>query len=58
MMIMDYWKLNKVVLPIHVAVPNIDTILDTLATVLGVYHAVLDLAMFSSQYTSDRKSVV
>lgn len=29
---------------IHAAVPNSATILDTLATILGVYHAVLDLA--------------
>ena len=35
--------------PIHVAVPNIATILDVLATVLGMYHALLDLenAFFS-----------
>ena len=31
--------------PIHAAVPNMATILDTLATVLGVYHAALDLAV-------------
>ena len=30
--------------PMHVAVPNIATALDTLAMVLGVCHAVLDLA--------------
>ena len=30
--------------PIHVAVPNVATILDALALVLGVYPTVLDLA--------------
>ena len=34
---MDDWRLNKIV-------PNIAIILNTLATVLGRYHAVLDLA--------------
>lgn len=37
-------KLNKVVTSIHVTVPNIVTILDTLALLLEVYQAVLDLA--------------
>lgn len=35
---------------IQVAVPNVATILDTLATVLGVYHAVLHKHIF--QYIS------
>lgn len=51
LMTMDYWELNKVVLPIHVAVPKIDTIMDNLARVLGVYHKVLGLAIFSFQCT-------
>lgn len=41
-MTMDYWELNKGV-PIHVAVPRITIILDTMAIALGS-HAVLDLA--------------
>ena len=41
---MDYWELSKVVSPIHATVPQIATILDTLATVLGVFHAMQDLA--------------
>lgn len=45
-MTMDYRRLNRVVLPIHVAVPNKATILDTLAMVLGMYHVVLGLALF------------
>ena len=43
-MIVDYQKLTNVIPPIHVAVPNTATILDTLATVLGMYRAVPDLA--------------
>ena len=43
-MTVDYQELNKVVPSIHVAVPDIVTILDTLAMVLGMYHAVLNLA--------------
>lgn len=43
LMTMDYWELNKVVLPIHGALPNIATVLDTLAPVLRVHHIVLDL---------------
>lgn len=43
-MMMDFWKLNKVAPSIYVAVPNIATILDILATVLGRYRGVLDLA--------------
>lgn len=41
---------------IHVAAPSIATILDNLATVLGEYHAVLDLTdafFFSFQYSPD-----
>lgn len=41
-MTMDYWELNKIVsLSI---VPDIATILYTLAMVLGIYRAVLDSA--------------
>lgn len=47
-MTMDYRQLNKVVLPIHVPVPNTATILGTLAMVLGMYHAVLGLEHFFS----------
>lgn len=32
--------------PIHVAVPNIATILDTLAMILWMYHAVVGLVHF------------
>lgn len=44
MMTLDYGELNKVAPSIHAEVPNIVTILDTLITVLEVYHALLDLA--------------
>ena len=37
-------RIEQVGAPVHAAVPNIATILDTLATVLGVCHAALDLA--------------
>ena len=50
-MTVDYRELNKVMPPIHAAVPNIAAILDVLATVLGVYHAMLDLANAFFQYT-------
>ena len=36
--------------PVHVAVPNVATILDALALVLGVYPTVLDLANAFFQY--------
>lgn len=42
-MTVDCRELNNIITPIHVAQPNITTILGTLATVLGVSHAVLDL---------------
>ena len=41
---MDCRELNKIVTPIHVAMPNIASILDASARVLGVSHAVLELA--------------
>lgn len=41
---MAYQEMNKIMSPIHVAVSNIAIALDTLAMVLGVDHAVLDLA--------------
>ena len=44
--------------PFHAAVPKIDTILDTLATVLGVDHAVLDLANAFLQNTLAAESQV
>lgn len=43
-MTVDYRKLNKTVPPFHAAVPNVTTILDTLAAVLEMYHVVLHLA--------------
>lgn len=43
-MSMDSRETNKIMPPIHVAVPNIASTLGTLAMVLGVHHAVLDLA--------------
>ena len=54
-MTMGYWTLNKVAFPIHVAVPNIAAILDTLATVLGMYRALLDLA--NAFFTSHKINV-
>lgn len=49
-MAVDYRELNEVVLPTHVAVPDIVLILDTLGMVLGMCRAVLDLAKFFSVY--------
>ena len=43
-MTVTYQEMNEIMSPMHVAVPNIATALDTLAMVLGVCHAVLDLA--------------
>ena len=40
----NYQELNKVVAPIHGHVPCIAIILDSLSMILGVFHAVLDLA--------------
>lgn len=42
--------LNKVLYSIHATVPNIATILDMLASILGVYHTVLDLENVFSAY--------
>lgn len=44
--------------PIHAAVPKLGTILDNLATVLGVDHAVLDLANSFFQNTLAAESQV
>lgn len=54
-MTVGYWTLNKVAFCIHVAVPNIAAILDTLATVLGMYRALLDLA--NAFFTSHKINV-
>jgi len=40
----DYRELNKVTLPIHAALPNIDSLADTLSKETKTYHCVLDLA--------------
>lgn len=40
----NYWELNKAIPLIHVAMPKTATILDALATVLGVCHDIMDLA--------------
>lgn len=50
-------KLNKVVTSIHVSVPNIVTILDTLALLLEVYQAVLDLANVTFLYACDHRVI-
>ena len=42
-------RIHKALLSIHVTMPNIDAILDTLAMVLGVSHIVLDLAYAKMQ---------
>ena len=42
-MTMDYQELNKLVSLIHVTVPSIASLLDTLTVALGLYHAVLEL---------------
>ena len=41
---MDYRELNKVPLPIHAAVPNIASLMDTLSREIKTYHCVLDIA--------------
>lgn len=43
-MTVDYGELNKVTPPIHVAVPNITSPMDTLSRETEMYHHVLDLA--------------
>jgi len=40
----DYRELNKVTLPIHAAVPNIASLMDTLSRETETYHCVLDVA--------------
>jgi len=40
----NYRELNKVTLPIHAAVPNIASLMDTLSREIKTYHCVLDLA--------------
>ena len=40
-MTVAYQEVNKVVPPIHTAVPSVAPILDTLSMVLGVYHTVV-----------------
>lgn len=52
-MTMDFRESYKAVPLIQVAVPNIATILDTMATVLGVPHAALDLASHWTQTHCD-----
>ena len=41
-MMVDYRELNKVMLPIHAAVPNIDSLMDTFSREIKTYHCVLD----------------
>ena len=43
-MTVDYRELNKVTPPIHAAVPNIASLMDTLSREIETYHCVLDLA--------------
>ena len=43
-MTVDYRELNKVTSPIHVAIPNIASQMDTLSREIKTYHCVLDLA--------------
>ena len=43
-MTVDYRELNKVVPPMHAAVPSIAGLMDTLNHKLGTYHYVVDLA--------------
>uniref|UniRef100_A0A669QJJ3 ribonuclease H n=1 Tax=Phasianus colchicus TaxID=9054 RepID=A0A669QJJ3_PHACC len=43
-MTVDYRELNKVTPPIHIAVPNIASLMDTLSREIKTYHCVLDLA--------------
>ena len=52
-MTVDYRELNKVVPPMHTAVPSIHDLMDQLTTVLGIYHYVVDLAnaFFSNSYS-------
>lgn len=38
----ELWRIEKCGGPIHAAMPNTAPILETLAMVLGMYHAVLD----------------
>ena len=40
----DYRELNKVIPPMHAAVPSIAGLMDTLSHELGTYHYVVDLA--------------
>ena len=43
-MTVDYRELNKVTLLIHVAIPNIAFLMDTLSREIETYHYILDLA--------------
>jgi len=43
-MTVDYRELNKVTLPIHVAIPNIASLMNTMSREIKTYHCVLDLA--------------
>ena len=43
-MTVDYRELNKVVPPMHSAMPSIHDLIDQLTTALGTYHYVVDLA--------------
>jgi len=40
----DYRELNKVMPPIHAAIPNTASLMDTLSREIKTYHCVLDLA--------------
>ena len=44
LMTVDYRELNKVIPPMHAAVPSIAGLMDTLSHELGTYHYVVDLA--------------
>jgi len=43
-MTIDYRGLNKVMPPIHAAIPNTASFMDTLSREIETYHCVLDLA--------------
>ena len=52
-MMVDYRELNKIMPPLHASIPLTCDFMDTLTTVLGTYHYVVDLAnaFFSNSYS-------
>ena len=47
-MTVDYGELNKMVPPVHAAMPFIHGLMDQLTTALGTHHYVVDLLMLVS----------